>query len=191
MVRAPASSLEHSSVRSLRRQFPSTPVSSNVLLDTDGEHVGAHGWHHDSIAHGRLSSAATRLGVWRSRREHLPDAVTFYPFASTGIRVRVPGLFIDALAPAPVGRDATAHPCSGRRAHRSPARIGSRNLELLPLHDVEKPDKFIRGKFDRTDDRVLVLRLALHHDDCGTFYGTVFDRSRHQPCGYVRVTVGG
>ncbi|OJT16293.1 hypothetical protein BO221_50695 [Archangium sp. Cb G35] len=66
-----------------------------------------------------------------------------------------------------------------------------RDLKLLPLHDVENPQQSIRGTLERTEDRVLMLRLEFSEDASGTFYGSVFDRSRRRPCGYVRVTLKG
>jgi hypothetical protein len=63
------------------------------------------------------------------------------------------------------------------------------NLELLPMHDLDHPERFIRGTLERTDERALMLRLMLQESDSGTFYGSVFDKSRRQPCGYVRVTL--
>ena len=65
------------------------------------------------------------------------------------------------------------------------------NLKLLPMHDLNHPDRFIHGELERTDDRALMLRLNLKEGESGTFYGSIFDLSRKQPCGYVRVILEG
>ncbi len=63
------------------------------------------------------------------------------------------------------------------------------NLKLLPMHDLKHPERYILGELERTDDRALMLRLNFREEKSGTFYGSIFDLSRQQPCGYVRVSL--